>query len=493
MKRGELAFLILVVPLVLSGAAAVLALLAALGMLVPAAALPLAMLLLASALLVTLAWIMRHDRMEEHRQTHMARLIASMQQRLARLEREINALLEVPRPHPRMQSADRDARSGKLSPREGSHIINTKPADSRQSANDSRAETHRTSSHSRAAGRSSSSHGRHLEPGTVHASSAAAAQAQQAQTAQESRQKAPKVALAPSHEAAAETTATMRDGSPNGIVQGVFPHAEGNADTQTGPWLKDFRLYLEPIIDRHAKRTDMYRALPALARDDAHVHLGKEAQLVARNGGYSGALDVHVIGAAAAFLRKLKDHGQALPVIAALSEDLFFLRDARKILSEALTGAADVRTHLVLEVPQKALASMGNGGVLLLAWLAGLGVRLSLGDADPQHMDAHALATLGFTWMDMALPVLKAAPAGTLPLQGEIEIIVSGISAPAQAAGLPSRVRLVRGRLYAPPRRLKEEILGQALIPAPTLFGHEDAGKPPGIAPFSDALARGAA
>ncbi len=498
MKRGDLAFYVLIAPLVLSGAGAALALMAALGILSPAAALPLAMLLLAAALLITLAWIMRHDRVEGHRQTQMARLLASMQQRLARLERDITALLETPRSHGHTAPAETKGRTPSVTRpglRGSSGASSTRPPSkaSESIQNPREAGATKTASHLSAETPSpapaAAPHSAHDAP-AVSAQGAHPRNHAAATSAHKSASHSPSPQHAP---APAQSPPVMRGSVPGNDGSGLNgAGVETRSESLTGPWLEGFRLYMEPIVDRHARKTVMYRALPALARGGDHVHLGREAQLLARNGGFSAALDVHVIGAAAAFLRRLREHGQVLPVIAALSEELFLMRDARALLGEALKSAADVRDHLVLEVPQSALASMGNGGVLLLAWLAGLGVRLCLGEADPEHMDPQALATLGFAWADVALPVLKAAPAGALPLQGAPELIVSGVSAPAQAAALPSRVRLVRGRLFAPPRRLKEDILAQAQILAPSVLGmNEGAAAAGALRP--GAFARGAA
>ena len=220
--------------------------------------------------------------------------------------------------------------------------------------------------------------------------------------------------------------------------------------------LAGFRLYMAPVIDRHHQRTALYRALPGLATEDGRVYLGADAMAQALRLGIAGQLDTQLLEATRHFAARLRRRGRPLPVICPLSTEFYIAPGARERLS-ALRAREEI--NLIAEMPQDALATLGVDGAELLAWLAGRGLRLCLGRADPRRMDAPALDVLGFAWADVPLPVLVESLDEGAPLPGRPEIIAAGVPGRASLERLPAMIRLVRGRAFAPPRRVRDEAL----------------------------------
>ncbi len=261
--------------------------------------------------------------------------------------------------------------------------------------------------------------------------------------------------------------------APDGRPSSVSTATSGNAVPRSFPGgplarparqlLESFRLYMEPVIDRFAGRTVLYRAVPGLMLPDAageaegRLCVGTDAHLQAARHGVARALDRQLLNAALVFAGQMRERRTRLPVIVPLSYDFLMAPDAQKRLGELLPeSAAD--DLLAVEIPQQAMAALGERAVRLVAWLAERGVRMSLGQADPCHMDARALSALGFVWCDVPFHVLRQALAQGCNVPVLPQVVVAGLHGQADLETLPPACRLVRGRAFAPPRRVKDKI-----------------------------------
>ncbi len=231
--------------------------------------------------------------------------------------------------------------------------------------------------------------------------------------------------------------------------------------------LESFRLYMEPVIDRFASRTVLYRAVPGLvvpagAPDtEGRLCLGTDAHLQAARHGVARALDRQLLQAARAFAAQMHRRQSRLPVVVPLSYDFLMAPDAREQLEDLLSDSA-ANSLPAVEIPQQAMAALGERAVRLIAWLAERGVRMSLGQADPCHMDARALSALGFVWCDVPYHALRQAQEQECAIPVLPQVVAAGLHGKADLETLPPVCRLVRGRAFAPPRRVRDEVFRPA-------------------------------
>ncbi len=276
------------------------------------------------------------------------------------------------------------------------------------------------------------------------------------------RQPAPAPARAAQMDRAATTAAPARTGKPvtpaGSAGAKAPPHLRPGARERN---LQGFRLYMEPVVDMHVRRTALYRAAPALAARDGRIFLAAQAQARAARLGIAEEFDMEALRHAVDFLRRLRAKGRMASVICPLSRASLSSRAFRDDLRAFMTGNHDVAAGLTLDVSQETLSLAGEDGTLGLAWLAQNGVRLCLGQCHPDLVDAPALRRLGFAFLDMDARTLAENLEGEgraalekIAAHG-LEIIASGVDTEQFEARLLPVIHLARGRLYSPPRRVR--------------------------------------
>jgi EAL domain-containing protein (putative c-di-GMP-specific phosphodiesterase class I) len=476
-----IARLLAVLPPVFTGLAIVVALAVLAGFLPFSPFLALAVLLLAVGLYLALARQARLEDMAERALARPRRFLENMDKRLRSLERQVEELLRAPATAAARESGAREPSAPRATPPRRARPGPESSAPSRPQAADAETVIPQKKA------RPDSSPPPASAPSAADAADAAEsvdmAEATDAErTLRPGRTDGPPAKRAArasgsaetstspaSNGDSAETPARARAASVPEKATPASASSEGPAGTmgaKAAPehplaatardLLAGFQLFMEPVVDRFAHRTAFYRAVPAL-RNARGLCLGPDAHLLAARNGFARALDRHTLAAALAFLGHMRARDLRLPVIVPLSYDFLIAPDARDRLA-ALLETEPTEDLLALEIPQQAMATLGERAVRLVAWLAERGVRMSLGHADPCHMDARALSALGFVWCDVPRSVLQEALRLRCRLPVLPQVVVSGLHARRDLEGLPAAVRLVRGRAFAAPRRVREEV-----------------------------------
>lgn len=231
-------------------------------------------------------------------------------------------------------------------------------------------------------------------------------------------------------------------------------------------------LLLEPIVRLAEQRTAYYRA--TLGQEGGEKLADRLQRL---ESGMDGrvALDEELFHRVAPVVRhfnaKGKRTGVFCPLSAAALADGTFLEE----LVAFLRANSDIAGGLVAEVSQPALAGLSPEGHKGLAYLAQLGATFSLSDARADSPDLELLAKLGFKFIDMDVGAAMRVhgwqgfePDGPVEAfarkaeEAGFTIIAAKVDVPEDLEAVEDFVGLARGRLFAPPRRVREGIGSQA-------------------------------
>ena len=226
--------------------------------------------------------------------------------------------------------------------------------------------------------------------------------------------------------------------------------------------MNDFRLYMEPVADLKSRATAFYRAAPALALADGRIFLGAHAGLRAAQLGIAARFDMENLRRSADFIRLLRGKGRDTFAVCPLTRASLASRRFRDELTAFMKKAGkDISGRIVLDISHPALSSLSEDGTFGLAWLAQNGVRLCLSGCQPDRIDPEALGKLGFAFLDMDVRTITSAlrdHGGDMLRRAAapgLAIIASGVDAPELEARVRPFVRLARGRVFSPPRRVR--------------------------------------
>ncbi len=224
-------------------------------------------------------------------------------------------------------------------------------------------------------------------------------------------------------------------------------------------------LLLEPVIELSSGGTSHYRAQVNLANGRGEVVPHAELMEKADLGGMRAALDAHMVKLVAPVLRRLRLKNPGLRVFVPLGKATLGSRGEADSILSLLLKDADVANGVVFELGQEDIGQLDPAGIENLARLGRLGATLSLRDIYLGGLDLAALRQLGVRFLNFPP---HAVDSGNGPSEVwrefvqyaramQIQLIVSDIATPQQAASASKYARFGHGPFFAPPRKVRRD------------------------------------
>ncbi|MGE0214038.1 MAG: EAL domain-containing protein [Parvibaculaceae bacterium] len=229
-------------------------------------------------------------------------------------------------------------------------------------------------------------------------------------------------------------------------------------------------LLLEPIVRLSEQRTAYYRATLGQEADGGPLSQQMQRLEAARDGRIA-TLDEELFHRVAPVVRHFNAKGKRTGVFCALSAEALADEKFLERLVEFLRGNADIAGGIVAEISQPTLAGLSPEGHKGLAYLAQLGATFSLSEARPDSPDLDLLTKLGFKFIDMDMGAVMRAhgwqgfqPGGAVEAfarraeEAGFTVIAARVESAEDLEAVEDFATLARGRLFAPPRRVREDI-----------------------------------
>lgn len=248
----------------------------------------------------------------------------------------------------------------------------------------------------------------------------------------------------------------------------TFPPAEFSepvepyAAFQVPPSADRFATSLEPIVDVTSGATTHYRLHTSLIGAEHEV----PHETVLANADQSGSravLDLFVVREALSLLERLRLRNPGVRIFMALGVPTLFEQESLQNILQTLDDSRHLASGLVMELPQAALVSLSEQGIVGLALLARSGVAMALTDVAIAGLDLPSLRHLGVKYFGMRAAGLQS-PNGLSPAivsftqsarAMQFQIIVTNVESAKLAAVVPQLARFASGPFFASPRRVK--------------------------------------
>jgi cyclic-di-GMP phosphodiesterase, flagellum assembly factor TipF len=234
-------------------------------------------------------------------------------------------------------------------------------------------------------------------------------------------------------------------------------------------------LHLQPVVALPQRKVRFYEALARLRLDDGTLLAPAEFLGRLERMGRASEFDRRVLKRAIAVARHLMSRGSEAIVTVNISprsiRDPAFVESLR-VLADA---APDLAGKIVLELPQTCWRGLDDAQKAALSDLGNHGLPLSLDQAPDLTFDARALSRWGIRFLKLPAEMLIAAAAA----DREADISVRDFASILRRAGIrliADRVEhedmvpaladldipLAQGFVFAAPRAVRAEVLGQA-------------------------------
>jgi EAL domain-containing protein (putative c-di-GMP-specific phosphodiesterase class I) len=252
-----------------------------------------------------------------------------------------------------------------------------------------------------------------------------------------------------------------------------------NAQVQTpqepepaSPFGDQLSVSLEPIIDLTTGRTAHYRMHLGLA-DGQGEELASDTFLNhAERIGARPSLDILVAREADALLRKLRQRDPNLNIFMPIGASTLASRESIAQINEDRKASADISQGLIFEFPHAMLAGLTEHALEGLAELARQGARFGLSNVSIAGLDLTAMNTLNVRFVSLDSTAIDAVHGPSLAMASftqtarasRVQMIVSGVADQRIIGKLPQITRLVSGPCFAPPRRVKKELVENATV-----------------------------
>jgi EAL domain-containing protein (putative c-di-GMP-specific phosphodiesterase class I) len=238
------------------------------------------------------------------------------------------------------------------------------------------------------------------------------------------------------------------------------------------PFGDQLSVSLEPIIDLTTGRTAHYRMHLGLA-DGQGEELASDTFLHhAERIGARPALDIFVAREADALLRKLRQRDPQLNIFMPIGSSTLASRESIAQINKDRKAAGDISQGLIFEFPHAMLAGLTEQALEGLAELARQGARFGLSNVSIAGLDLMAMNTLNVRFVSLDSAAIDAVHGPSLAMASftqtarasRVQMIVSGVADQRIIGKLPQITRLVSGPCFAPPRRVKKELVENTVV-----------------------------
>jgi EAL domain-containing protein (putative c-di-GMP-specific phosphodiesterase class I) len=252
----------------------------------------------------------------------------------------------------------------------------------------------------------------------------------------------------------------------------TIPVAPAQEPEPESPFGDQLSVSLEPIIDLTTGRTAHYRMHLGLA-DGKGEELASDTFLHhAERIGARPALDIFVAREADALLRKLRQRDPNLNIFMPIGASTLASRESIAQINEDRKTAADISQGLIFEFPHAMLAGLTEQALEGLAELARQGARFGLSNVSIAGLDLTAMNTLNVRFVSLDSTAIDAVHGPSLAMASftqtarasRVQMIVSGVADQRIIGKLPQITRLVSGPCFAPPRRVKKELVENTAV-----------------------------
>ena len=237
-------------------------------------------------------------------------------------------------------------------------------------------------------------------------------------------------------------------------------------------------VHLQPIVALPQRKVRFYEALARLRLDDGTLLAPGEFLAHLERMGRAPEFDRRVLKRAIAVARHLMSRGSEAIVTVNLSPRS--IRDPGFVeLLAALAGTApDVAGKIVLELPQSCWRALDEAQKAALLELGNHGLPLSLDQAPDLAFDAEALSRWGIRFLKLPAEMLIAAARADVEAEvsvrdfasilrrGGIKLIADRVEHEDMVPALADlSIPLAQGFVFAAPRAVRAEVLGQGAQP----------------------------
>lgn len=239
-------------------------------------------------------------------------------------------------------------------------------------------------------------------------------------------------------------------------------------------------LMMQPIVSLPQRRPQFYEAFTHLRTASGRVMAPAAWLPTAIASDMLADVDMWVLHACARVARSLTAQERRAGIFCNVSAG-HFEGAAFPALFDALRGAADVADSLILEMRQTDFAALGVVGMRNLMRTADFGYRFSIDHVENLELDFHALQRVNARFVKIqgrrlvdalrrggalgvaSAPDIVAADYPVLLERHGVQVIVEKVEdEDTVIEALELEVRLGQGRLFGPPRPLREDILAAA-------------------------------
>jgi EAL domain-containing protein (putative c-di-GMP-specific phosphodiesterase class I) len=238
------------------------------------------------------------------------------------------------------------------------------------------------------------------------------------------------------------------------------------------PFGDQLSVSLEPIIDLTTGRTAHYRMHLGLANGKGEELASDTFLHHAERIGARPALDIFVCREADALLRKLRQRDPNLNIFMPIGASTLASRESIAQINVDRKAAADVSQGLIFEFPHAMLAGLTEQALEGLAELARQGARFGLSNVSIAGLDLNAMNTLNVRFVSLDSNAIDPVHGPSLAMASftqsarasRVQMIVSGVADQRIIGKLPQITRLVSGPCFAPPRRVKKELVESTAV-----------------------------
>ncbi len=224
-----------------------------------------------------------------------------------------------------------------------------------------------------------------------------------------------------------------------------------------------FATSLEPIIDVTTGATTHYRLHTSLIGADLYEVPHETVLANADQTGSRAVLDLFVVREALSLIERLRQRNPGVKIFMSLGVPTLFEKESLQNILQTLDDKRHLASGLVMELPQAALVSLSEQGIVGLALIARSGVAMALTDVAIAGLDLPSLRHLGVKFFGLHAAGLQSvnglSPAIVSFTQSaramQFQIIVTDVDNPKLAAVVPQLARFGSGPFFAAPRRVK--------------------------------------
>ncbi len=258
----------------------------------------------------------------------------------------------------------------------------------------------------------------------------------------------------------------------------LAPGETARADQQLADLLRraavdgDIEIQLQPIVALVDRKARFYDVFPRLKKPDGGRVQPAEYWAAAHQLGLALVLERQVVQRSALILRKLSERGRVRGFLCRLSQSALADRGLIAGISAALKPEAEIAENMIIELSARDYFRFTGAERDGMAELARHGVRFALEGTETLVVDRHRLATDRVHFLKIGPQALAAEHrvagfSGMTGLISElrrsgIDVILDSITDEGIAVlGLDCGIILGQGSLYAEPRALAPEFLGE--------------------------------